>query len=150
MPRIESSVTVNAPLARVWEIARDVESFPQFMPDLKSLAVLERSEDGLRTVTEWVGLVKEFKMTVKWTEEDLWDPEAHTCTFKMLKGDLSRYDGVWSFAEQDGAVRFDSVIDWQYDVPLIGPLIKNLIAAKMQENAEKVLTAIKERAEQTS
>lgn len=148
MPRIESAVTVNAPLERVWDVARNVEAFPQFMPDLKSLTVIERSSDGLRTVTEWVGIVKEFKMTVKWTEEDIWDRGAHTCAFRMLKGDLSRYDGVWTFQERDGGVRFESTINWEYDVPLIGPLIKNLIASKMKENAENVIQAIKERSEE--
>ena len=147
MPTIETSIEISAPLARVWDLATRVEEFPEFMPDVKSLKVLERSDDGLRTVTEWVGIVKEFGMTVKWTEEDLWDPDNHTCRFKMLSGDLKKYEGVWSFAEQDGKVMFQSAIEFEHDVPLIGPLIKNLIAAKMRENAENIQKAIKEKAE---
>lgn len=129
------------------EVARRVEEFPVFMPDVKSLVVLERSNDGLRTVTEWVGMVREFKMTVRWTEEDLWDLDAHTCRFRMIKGDLTKYEGTWSFEEQGSVTVFRSSIDFEYNVPLVGPLILNIIAAKMRQNADNILNAIKAKAE---
>ena len=44
MPRIELSVKIDAPIAHVYEIAKDVESFPQFMADLQSLKLLERNQ----------------------------------------------------------------------------------------------------------
>jgi uncharacterized membrane protein len=147
MPRIEQSVTVNAPVEHVYSVARDVESFPQFMADLRSLSVLERSEDGNRTVTEWTGLIREFKMVVKWTQEDLWDPETHRDEFKMLKGDMTSMSGYWQFTSEGDATRFDSVMDYEYDVPLIGPMIKNLIKKKMTDNLQATLEAIKMRAE---
>ena len=147
MPRIEQSLTVNAPIERVYEIARDVESFPEFMEDLQSLAVVERSPDGNRTVTEWVGLIREFKMTVKWTQEDLWNPERHRDDFKMLKGDMDSMSGYWQFTEENGGTRFDSVTEYEYNVPLIGPMIKALIKKKMEQNLDATMQAIKRRAE---
>ncbi len=147
MPRIEESVEIAAPLETVWAVAQDVESFPDFMPDVLSLKVLERSPDGLRTVTEWEGIIKEFKLTVRCTEEDVWDPQARTCAFRMLKGDFDSYEGLWTFTEEDGKVRFHCVVDYEYDVPLIGPLIKNIVALKMKQNAANILHAIKARAE---
>src|ERR1051325_1931086 len=53
MPRIEQSLIIEAPVDRVYAIARDVESFPDYMEDLQSTTVLERSDDGNRTITEW-------------------------------------------------------------------------------------------------
>ena len=147
MPRIEETVEISAPLETVWAVAQDVESFPEFMPDVRSLKVVERSPDGLRTVTEWEGVIKEFKRTVRWTEEDVWDPQARTCSFRMLEGDFDSYEGLWTFSEQDGKVRFRCTVDYEYDVPLIGPLIKNIVALKMKQNAANILQAIKERAE---
>lgn len=147
MPVIESHVDISAPLERVMDVAMRVEEFPEFMPDLKSLVVLERSPDGLRTVTEWVGIVREFKMTVRWTEEDIWDMDARTCRFRMTKGDLSKYEGVWQFEPTEAGTSFSSVIEFEYNVPLVGPLILNIIAAKMRQNADNILSAIKEKAE---
>jgi ribosome-associated toxin RatA of RatAB toxin-antitoxin module len=148
MPRIEQSVMIDAPVERVYQIARDVEAFPQFMADLQSLTVLERSPDGSRTVTEWVGLISAFKMKVRWTQEDVWDDQAHRDTFRMLKGDMDRMEGYWQFTPQgDGRTRFDSVVDYEYNVPLIGQQIQNLVKKLMTENLQATLNAIKERAE---
>src|SRR2546423_1271680 len=85
----------TGPVEKVYSVARDVESFPDIMDDLQSLTVHERSADGNRTVTEWVGLIREFKMTVKWTQEDVWDPAQHRDDFRMIKGDMDSMSGYW-------------------------------------------------------
>ena len=147
MPTIHSSIEINGPIDEVYRLAKDVESFPQFMPDLKSVRVVERGDDGERTVTDWVGNVQEFRTTIKWTEKDIWDDDAHTCVFTLVKGDYSRYSGIWTFTDLGGRTRFDSEIEFEYDVPLIGPLIKGIIAKKMQQNVDNMLGAIKRKVE---
>lgn len=148
MPRIEKAILVRAPVAKVYAIARDVESFPEFMEDLQSLTVLERSQEGNRTVTEWVGLIREFKMTVRWTQEDVWDADRHRDDFRMLKGDLDSMSGWWRFAAEDGATRFESVLDYEFNVPLVGPMIQALIRKKMDANLEAQMQAIRRKAEE--
>ncbi|MDH7600706.1 MAG: SRPBCC family protein [Armatimonadota bacterium] len=147
MPKVESSVEINGPIEKVYQLAKDIESFPQFMPDLKSVKVIERSDDGSRVVSEWVGIVKEFKTTVKWVEEDIWDDVNYTCEFHLVSGDYTKYSGKWKFTDLGGRTRFDSEIEVEYDVPLIGPLIKGLIAKKMKENVDNMLAAIKRKVE---
>lgn len=149
MPKVESSIVINSELDKVFALAKDIESFPQFMDDVKSLTVVERSADGNRTVSEWVGIIKDFKMTMKWTEEDIWDEVAKTCTFKLIKGDMKTYSGLWTFEPVDGCTKFSSVIEYEYDVPLIGAMIKALIAKIMKQNVDNLLQAIKERAEKS-
>ena len=151
MPKIEQSVLIDAPMEHVYRIARDVEAFPQFMQDLRSLTLLERSPDGARTVTEWVGLIREFKMTIKWTQEDLWDADAHRDVFTMLSGDMDSMSGIWQFtAEGAGRTRFDSTVEYEYNVALIGPLVKSLIKKKMTDNLEATLKAIKQKSEESA
>lgn len=147
MALVHSSVEIDGPLEQVYALAKNIEAFPEFMPDLKSVKVVERSEDGSRIVSDWVGIVKEFKTFVKWTEEDIWDESAGTCTFTLLKGDYSKYSGFWKFTDLGGRTRFDSEIEVEYDVPLIGALIKGLIAKKMKDNVDNMLTAVKQKVE---
>ena len=151
MPHIENHAEINAPLETVFALARDQESFPQFMPDVESVTVAERSEDGSRTVTDWVAVASDFKLKVRWTEEDLWDEAAHTCRFTQLKGDYTAYGGLWTFTP-DGmnGTRFQSEIDYELEIPLIGPLLKAVVARLMRDNTQKILDAIKARAEQPS
>jgi uncharacterized membrane protein len=148
MPRIEQSVTIDAPVAHVYRIAKNVEMFPQFMEDLQSLTVLERSPDGDRTTTEWVGLIREFRMNVKWVQEDRWDDATYRDEFVMLRGDMDRMEGYWQFSSPAGDVtRFDSMVDYEYNVPLIGPMVKSLIKKKMMDNLQATMDAIKRQAE---
>ena len=67
MPKLETSVRVKAPLMHVYTIAKNVEDFPSFMQDVESLVVVERDGQS-RTVTQWVGLIPEFRQKVRWTE----------------------------------------------------------------------------------
>ena len=147
MPRIESSVLIKGNLDKTYALAKNVEAFPEFMPDVKSVTVLERGEDGNSVLTEFVGIVKEFRTTLKWVEEDHWDDEAKTCRFKLRKGDFKSYEGEWTFEALDGGTKFTSVIDFEYDIPMIGPLLKALVARKMQQNIDGMLRAIKEQVE---
>jgi len=146
---VTSSIEINGPIERVYALAKDVESFPGFMADLKSVKVLESTDNGAHTITEWVGIVKEFRTTIKWTEQDIWDDAAKTCVFTLVKGDYTRYSGRWAFADLGGRTRFDSEIEVEYDVPLVGALIKGLIAKKMKENVDNMLLAIKRKVEQS-
>lgn len=147
MPRVENAVTIDADVETVYRTAKDVERFPEFMPDVKSVRVLECSDEGRRTVVEWVGLIPEFKTTVKWVEEDLWDDAAHSCDFSLVSGDFKEYGGRWEFSPAPQGTRFTSVVDYEYDIPLIGPLIKALILKKMRENVDRLQAALKERIE---
>ena len=148
MPRIEQSVVINAPIDQVYRVARDVEAFPQMMEDLQSLTVKERDPDGLRTVTEWVGLIREFKMTVKWTQEDRWNDTTFRDDFIMLTGDMDSMSGFWQFTPEGEITRFDSLVEYEYNVPLIGPMVKNLIKKKMTDNLQSTMDAIKRKSEE--
>ncbi|MDH7570529.1 MAG: SRPBCC family protein [Armatimonadota bacterium] len=145
MPRIEASVTANADVDRVFALARDIERYPEFMPDLKSVRILER--EGDRLVSEWTGLISDFKVQVKWTEEDVWDTAARTCRFRQLKGDFQQYEGIWTFAPAAEGTEMRLELDYRYEVPLIGPLLKALVARLMKANVEAMLNALKARAE---
>jgi len=147
LPIVNSSIEIDGPIDRVFSLARDIETFPDFMSDLESVSIIERSDDGSRIVSDWVGIVKEFKTKIRWTEEDIWDDEAKTCVFTLVKGDYSKYAGKWNFTDVDGKTRFDSEIEVEYDIPLVGALIKSIIAKKMKENVDNMLVAVKSRIE---
>lgn len=145
MPIVETTVHINAPLDKVYEIARDNRSFPEFMKDVKSLEII--SSEGPRVVSDWVGLIPTFGLKVRWKQEDVWDDDTHTCVFRQLSGDYDKLEGTWKFVEEDGGTRFDSYLDYEYIVPAVGPLVKKVVHNIVIKNMESVLGAIKERAE---
>ncbi|MEN6549002.1 MAG: SRPBCC family protein [Armatimonadia bacterium] len=146
MPVVKAVVDVAAPLDRVFALARNIEAFPEFMPDVQEVEIMEQEEGG-RQISRWVGIVKEFKRTITWTEEDYWDEVEHECRFSQVEGDFAVYQGTWSFCESDAGTTVVLELEYEYDVPLIGNLIKGLLLRKMQENCDNMLTAIKAEAE---
>jgi len=147
MPEIVNRIEIEADPEAVYRAARDVERFPEFMPEVKSVVVVERSPDGSRQVADWVTWMPEFRLTVKWTEEDLWDDAARTCEFRLVKGDFTEYGGTWRFLPSEGGATFESVVRYEIEIPLVGPLIKGVIRKKMYENVERLQQALKRRVE---
>ena len=145
MPTIDSSVWINAPLPKVFAIAKDNRSFPEYMKDVQSVTVVE-AEDG-RVVSDWVGVVPQFLLKVRWRQEDLWDDASHVCKFRQLSGDYNRMSGEWTFAEDNGGTRFNSSLEYEYRVPTLGALVQKVIHGIVVKNMENVLNAIKQRAE---
>lgn len=145
MPTIDTTVWIDAPLERVYAIAKDSRSFPEFMKDVQSVTVVE--EDGNRLVADWVGIVPQFMLKVRWRQEEVWDDTTHSSHFRQLQGDYDRLEGSWSFREENGGTRFDQHVDYEYNVPTLGPLVKKVIHAIVVKNLEGVNEAIKKRAE---
>ena len=145
MATVTSEIRVEAPVARVYDIARDIERFPEFMDDVVEVEIMERTEE--RQVSRWVGLIEEFNRTLKWTEEDFWNEETRTCRFEMIEGDFTAYSGTWTFEEDNGGTLAKLTVDYEYAIPLIGPLIKKLLHKKVQQNCDNMLEAIRVEAE---
>ncbi|MCK4324458.1 MAG: SRPBCC family protein, partial [Armatimonadetes bacterium] len=65
----------------------------------------------------------------------------------QLEGDFSEYSGRWEFTEVPAGTQVQLEVNYDYNVPLIGALIKNLLRKKMQQNTDAMLAALKEEAE---
>ncbi len=146
MPTVETIVTIKAPISKVYEIAKDNRSFPEYMKDVKSLTVVE--EDGPRVVSDYVGLIPQFMLKVRWRQEDIWDDAAYRCVFRQVQGDYDKMEGWWEFSEADGVTTFKSFLDYEYNVPTLGPLIKKIIHGIVIKNMDNILEAIKQRSEE--
>lgn len=147
MPTVRTEVSINAPIDRVYAIAKDNQSFPEFMPDLKSLTVVEA--DGNRVVSDYVGVIPKFLVKVRWRQEDVWDDDAKTCAFRQISGDYDHMEGVWRFEPEGEGTRFISEMNYEYTVPTLGPLVKKVIHGIVVQNLDNILQAIKKRSEGT-
>lgn len=139
MASVEATTVIRASLDRVYALAKDVERFPHFMPDLESVTVLERLPTG--TVTRWVGVVQGRK--IRWVEEDAWDDARHVCVFRQRSGDFNRYEGSWVFEAMPDGTRTSLAVDFELDIPLAGPLLSSLVKVLMRKNCESMLAALK-------
>jgi ribosome-associated toxin RatA of RatAB toxin-antitoxin module len=146
VPFVACTIVVNAPARDVYELAKDQERFPEFMPDVELVVVLERA--GSRTVSRWKTLVED--APIEWIEEDLFDDVALRVDYKLLEGDLETFEGAWTFVERDGVTQVDLGIAYDFGVPTLAELIGPTLHAKVRENGEMMLAALKREAERAS
>ncbi|MEO6836536.1 MAG: aromatase/cyclase [Candidatus Tumulicola sp.] len=144
MPYVETAIAIAAPARVVYELAKDQERFPEFMPDVEIVIVLERHADHV--ISRWKTLVEE--APIEWIEEDRFDDEALRIDYKLLEGDLDKFEGAWTFAERDGTTHVHLGVDYDFGVPTLAELIGPTLQRKVRENSEMMLAALKKQAEQ--
>lgn len=144
MPTVETSVWIEAPLDKVYAIAKDSEAYPTYMKEVVSVTPVSR--DGSTLVADWVGVVPTFGLKVRWRQEEVWDDADHSSKFRQISGDYDRLEGSWVFREENGGTRFEQKLDYEYNVPTLGPLVKKVIHSIVVKNLEAINDAFTKRA----
>ena len=114
MARVEASTFIRAPLDAVYAVAKRVEDFPRFMPDLERVTVLERAATSRRRPS---GSALVEGRRIHWIEEDAWDDARHVCRFRQRDGDFERYEGEWSFLPEGDGTRTAIVVEFEFGIP---------------------------------
>lgn len=143
MPYVETSIVIAAPARVVYELAKEQERFPDFMPDVETVTVLERHAD--RILTRWKTLVEE--APIEWTEEDRFNDGDLRIDYKLLEGDLDKFEGAWTFSENGAHTHVVLGVDFDFGVPTLAELIGPTLERKVRENSEMMLAALKKEAE---
>ena len=143
MPYVECSVDVAAPAATIYELAKEQECFPEFMPDVETVVVLDRHPD--RAITRWKTLVEE--APIEWTEEDRFDDDALRIDYALIEGDLDTFEGSWTFVQDGTTTRVVLGVEYDFGVPTLAELIGPTLEKKVRENSEMMLAALKAEAE---
>jgi coenzyme Q-binding protein COQ10 len=146
VPYVETSIAIDAPARLVYELAKDQERFPQFMPDVETVTILERNARG--AISRWKTLVEE--APIEWTEEDCFDDEALRIDYKLLEGDLDKFEGAWTFEHRDGMTHVVLGVEYDFGVPTLAELIGPTLEKKVRENSEMMLAALRREAEGAS
>ncbi len=144
MAYVERSIVVDAPARDVYDLAKDMERYPEYMPDVESVKVVRRT--GNATVTEWETSVD--GTPILWTEEDRFDEENLTIAYHLIEGDLDKFDGEWRFESQDdGTTKVTLTVDYDFGIPELTKMIGSTLEQKVGENSEMMLQGIKQEVE---
>jgi ribosome-associated toxin RatA of RatAB toxin-antitoxin module len=143
VPYVVTTIVIDAPAALVYELAKDQERFPQFMPDVESVTVVERFPD--RVLTRWKTLIED--APIEWLEEDRFDDAQLHIGYKLLEGDLDTFEGEWRFHQDPGGTLVSLDVTYDFGVPTLAELIGPTLEKKVRENAQMMLAALKAEAE---
>lgn len=144
MPYIESSILIKGNADDIYNMAKDMEKFPLYMPDVESVKVLERSDNS--TISEWVTNVE--GTPIIWKEVDHFDDKKRLITYRLIEGDLDKFEGTWTFSETPEGTLVVLGVDYDFGIPALTELIGPTLELKVRENSEMMLNGMKERFEE--
>jgi len=143
VPYVEASIRIECDPEEAYELAREMERFPEYMPDVESVKVISREPN--KTITEWVTNVE--GTPIIWTEEDNFDDSALVINYRLIEGDLDKFDGTWSFKHDQGATLVVLGVNYDFGIPTLTDLIGPTLDMKVRENSMMMLDGMKRQIE---
>jgi len=112
------TITIEAPVERVWDIASDVERYPEWARDVKDVVVRSRDEAGRPQEVEFraSALGRSTHYTLRYDYADA----PSVLAWSMVRGDIQRaIDGSYHLDHADGStqVRYDLSIELVVPLP---------------------------------
>lgn len=155
----ENTITINAPLERIFTLAADIQRWPEILPHYRFVHVLDQNTDGTRKVVEMAATRDGFplpgvKYPVKWQSVQICDRDAHKIYFKHLAGIAQGMWVVWTLTPNLSGHGVQASIghDLTYPLPALnGWFARDLVGRGfVQSIAGQTLATIKQIAEAES
>ena len=127
----------------VYATLADFERYPELSDAVRSVAITEVSDNV--TVSRWEVTFR--AGLLRWTEEDTFDPDALSITFRQLDGDIAVFDGSWrcSDAAQGSEIVFAARLDM--GIPSLADALEPIAVRTMTDNIVAIVRGLVGRAE---
>ena len=143
MPFVKTDIVIRGDKQAIYDVIKDMVSYPKSMKNLVSVEVLEQHGDT--DVTHWVSDVDGRKIV--WTEKDFFYPAEHRITYSQTEGDLKKMEGAWEMEDVPEGVRVSLSVDFEFGIPMIAGLLNPILVRKVKENSNAMLEAVKSQIE---
>ncbi|SDC61928.1 MULTISPECIES: type II toxin-antitoxin system RatA family toxin [unclassified Candidatus Frackibacter] len=143
MPYVESSIIINGDPDEIYELAKDMESYPQFMKDVVSVDVIKRENN--QTITAWVTDIDGRKLA--WKERDTFNQQKKKIHYEQIEGDLKKFTGEWRFVKEAKKTKVTLTVDFEFGIPMLAPILNPILKKKVEANSKSMLEAMKDKME---
>ena len=141
MERVEKSISIDAPVEKVFAYLRDPMSNLEIMPNMVQVSPV--AGEGVGAEFRWVyrmaGLNLEGKSTVL-----EFVPDERFVT--QSQGGIES-TWTWDFAPENGGTRLDLAVEYTVPVPVLGRLAEALVVRQNERELDTTLANIKARVE---
>jgi len=142
----EDRIVINAPPARIYDLAAYIERWPEILPHYRSVTLVR--DDGHTRLAK-MAATRDGGFPVKWTAVEELDPERHRIRFHHVQGVTRGMDVEWIIEPGPHGTEVRIVHDFTPPWPrIVGPLFARYIVGDFIHNiAGKTLRRIKDLAE---
>ena len=143
MPKIDTTITINAPVEKVFSYLQDnPTNLLQIWPSLVAVEDVQQLPNG-GTSFRWVYRMAGIRF--KGTSEDIEYVANQRVVTKIKGGTEATY--TWTFQPKDGGTKMTVQVDWTVPVPVLGKLAEALIVRQQEREFGLLLANLKDRME---
>ncbi len=143
MSQINAYTTIRENKEIIYDLLKNLEKFPTFVHDIKSIRIIRRQRNVL--ITEWMITID--GVDVIWTEEDTFVDQDTKIKFRMLEGDYDSYEGEWTIEDTPTGVRLRLFANIDWGAPRLVRYVKPILERKTRQAFKTFLMAIKKEIE---
>jgi ribosome-associated toxin RatA of RatAB toxin-antitoxin module len=143
LPYVETSIIINAEPEKIYQFACNMENFPDYMKDVEKVTIIERKEN--QTITDWETNVD--GTPIYWKEIDYFNDKDLIIIYKLIEGDLDKFEGEWKFKATDKGTEVILSVDFDFGIPALEELIGPTLIVKVKENSLMMLEGMKKEIE---
>ncbi len=128
----------NKTAADVYRTLADFERYPQLCDAVQSVTVIAVS--GTTTISRWEVTFR--AGLLRWTEEDHFDSEALTITFRQLEGDVALFDGAWHCLDATGGCYIAFTARLDMGIPSLADALEPIAARTLIDNTVAIVNGL--------
>lgn len=145
MPKICVSSIIKSPIDQVFKVIKNIEDFPNFMRDIKSLKIIKRLDDKI--ITAWE--IEIDGAPVCWKEEDCFDDANYQMKFSMVEGNYDEYQGRWLLQADANGTKLSIEADFDWGIPILEKYVGKALEDKARRSLLGMAQAIKNKIEKS-
>jgi ribosome-associated toxin RatA of RatAB toxin-antitoxin module len=122
----------------VYEILGDFGSYPTFCDAVQHVVVTEVSDDV--TISQWEVTFR--AGLLRWTEEDQFDRDALTITFRQLEGDVALFDGTWQCVDVPTGCEITFCARLDMGIPSLADALEPIAVRTLIDNTVSIVIGL--------
>jgi len=129
MPRAEASVTINAPIEKVFDVVADPEQVPQYMSGVSDVSNIQGDPGEKGSSSDIAYHVMGMKFTQQMTVSEVEKPR------KLLLEMKGGFPGTfqWTLEAQGQATKVDVMVDYSVPGGILGKIANQLLLERMNQ-----------------
>ncbi len=141
MARVERSITINAPVEKVFAYITDPTNELESIPSITDIRNVKG--EGVGRTYEWTYKMLGIPLSGK-SEVVEYKPNEHYVE-KSSGGIVSTW--TYSFKAETGGTQMNLVVDYTIPVPVLGKFAERLVLRKTEQEADVSMATLKDRLE---
>jgi len=124
--------------ADVYETLADFGRYPELCDAVREVVVTEVSDNV--TISRWEVAFR--AGLLRWTEQDQFDREALTISFRQLEGDVALFDGTWQCADVPAGCEINFCARLDMGIPSLADALEPIAARTLIDNTVSIVTGL--------